>query len=187
MPVRPSDEPATNGNQEMKPSNRREYLVDFINAQSAAEQTSQTRKKSLTIPHQSFEFLDLSSPSENSPQDSTVTSQGSKSSVSNVTELNPSQKIASAVEAKRAKLRPSLLPVEGKIEGAKAMEFGCTKYAKDDWRTNPQVTREGLIDAIERHLQALQMGETHAPDSGVHHLGHIIAGAAMLLSRFEGK
>lgn len=88
--------------------------------------------------------------------------------------------------AKADKMRPSLLPVEAVIAGTLAMEFGAKKYGVDQWRVVTMQPRE-FYDALERHLIALKQGETHAPDSGVHHLGHIIANCAILLARFPGN
>lgn len=93
-------------------------------------------------------------------------------------------KAAESYSAKAAKFRPSLLPVEATIEGAKAMEFGAQKYGVDQWREVDMKPRE-FYDALERHLIALKQGEKVASDSGVHHLGHIIANCAILLARFE--
>jgi hypothetical protein len=85
---------------------------------------------------------------------------------------------------KQEKLRPSLLPVEGTIEGIKAMEFGAKKYGDHAWKT-AGVSKQEFLDALERHLLALKQGESHAPDSQVHHLGHIIANASIILSKFK--
>lgn len=53
----------------------------------------------------------------------------------------------------------------------------------DQWREVDMQRRE-FIDALERHLIALKQGETHASDSNVSHLGHIIANAGIILAKY---
>ena len=90
------------------------------------------------------------------------------------------------------KVQLGLLPAAGKIYGALAMEFGAyhagkekTGYGPFNWREK-KVRMTIYLDAIERHLEALRDGEDAAKDSGVHHLGHIIAGASILADALEG-
>lgn len=85
---------------------------------------------------------------------------------------------------KAAKLRPQLLPVEATVEAIKAMEFGASKYGAHQWKT-VDMPKEAFLDALERHLIAYKQGEKNAQDSGVSHLGHIIANCGILLARFD--
>lgn len=96
----------------------------------------------------------------------------------------PATHIKGVHALKRAKYRPSLLPVEATLAGVLAMEFGVGKHGLDSWK-KPEYERVEFIDALERHLIALKQGEKFANDSGVHHLGHIIANCAILLAKFE--
>lgn len=73
-----------------------------------------------------------------------------------------------------------LFPSAGKIYGALAMQDGAQKYGPFNWRQYP-VKMTIYCDAIERHLDALKDGEDYADDSGVHHLGHVLACAAIML------
>lgn len=61
-----------------------------------------------------------------------------------------------------------------------AMEDGGGKYGLMNWREFT-VSSSVYYDAIFRHLLAWWDGEDAAPDSGVHHLGHIMACCAILL------
>lgn len=61
-----------------------------------------------------------------------------------------------------------------------AMTDGETKYGRFNWREK-RVTLSVYYDAIHRHLAGWWDGEDHAQDSGVHHLGHIMACCAILL------
>lgn len=99
-----------------------------------------------------------------------------------VTVENPKQ----ALGAKRVPL--GLLPAVGVIEGAKAMEFGAyhagnkhTGYGPYNFRDTGSIDLMMYLDAIERHILRLRDGEDFAPDSKVHHMGHIIADAAIVL------
>jgi len=86
------------------------------------------------------------------------------------------------VGAKKAPM--GLLPAAGVIHGNLAMENGANKYGPYNWREHA-VQYTIYIDAIERHLVAVRDGEDLAQDSMVHHLGHIIAGASILLDAME--
>lgn len=86
------------------------------------------------------------------------------------------------------KVALGLLPAAGVIHGADAAHYGAYRAGKDgkgygpyNWRSGPPVYMTIYLDAIERHILALRDGEDIATDSGVHHLGHVIAGAAIVL------
>jgi hypothetical protein len=78
------------------------------------------------------------------------------------------------------KVPMGLLPSAGKIHGAMAMKNGAAKYGPYNWREK-KIKMTIYLDAIERHLLAVRDGEDIAQDSGISHLGHIIAGAAIIL------
>ena len=61
-----------------------------------------------------------------------------------------------------------------------AMQDGVNKYGIFNWRDS-KVTSTVFYDAILRHLFAWYSGEQRAPDSGIHHLAHAMAGLAILL------
>jgi len=61
-----------------------------------------------------------------------------------------------------------------------AMQNGADKYGKFNWR-GTAVTASVFYDAMLRHLTAWYAGEDHAQDSKVHHLGHLMAGCAIIL------
>lgn len=132
-----------------------------------------------------FEQMDLTKRLESLQQGSTPLSQDGKYFAGTVTVVSPKPKTQSDAYAEKAsKLRPTLLPVEVLVEGSRAMEFGAKKYGADQWR-EADLTARDFVDALMRHLIAYQQGEKAAPDSGVSHLGHIIANCGILLARFE--
>jgi len=75
-------------------------------------------------------------------------------------------------------------PMAGLIHGAHAMMNGADKYGPYNWREK-DVVASIYIDAILRHIAAWFEREENAEDSGVHHLGHVEACAAILLDAQE--
>ena len=82
------------------------------------------------------------------------------------------------------KVALGLLPAAGKIYGALVMEDGAAKYGPYNWRSK-KVRMTIYLDALERHLLALRDGEDLTPDSGLPHLGAIIASASILADAKE--
>lgn len=79
------------------------------------------------------------------------------------------------------KVSISKLPMVGIVHGAHAMMNGAQKYGAYNWRGNP-VVASIYVDGMLRHIAAwFDSKEELAEDSGVHHLGHAIANAAILL------
>ena len=79
------------------------------------------------------------------------------------------------------KVSVTKLPAVGILHGAHAMMNGAAKYGPYNWRTR-SVISSIYVDAIMRHLMAwFDQSEEVASDSGVHHLGHVIASASILL------
>ena len=62
---------------------------------------------------------------------------------------------------------------------AKAMQFGCTKYGRNNWKGGMQALR--LIDAMHRHLFAAINGEDTDPESGAKHYGCALFGIQCIL------
>ncbi len=74
----------------------------------------------------------------------------------------------------------SCVPPVALLHLAHAMMNGEKKYGRMNWRKHT-VSSSVYYDAAIRHLMAWLDGETHASDSGVHHLGHVMACCAILL------
>ena len=85
-----------------------------------------------------------------------------------------------ALGIKADKPQLSLIPPTALRQEARAMENGL-KYGRCSYRKPGVVTANGLADAMMRHIQDWLEGEDNAPDSGVHHLAHVRAGAGILL------
>ena len=77
------------------------------------------------------------------------------------------------------KLLYSLIPPETLKALAEVLTFGAQKYAPNNW----QLVENGetrYLDALFRHLEAFRSGETHDPDSKLHHLSHVLTNVAFL-------
>ncbi len=85
------------------------------------------------------------------------------------------------VGAKKAPL--DLVPPAAIIAMAEAFGNGAVKYGPYNWREQPIQVRT-YIGAAIRHLLALQDGQWAAEDTGISHLGHAMAGLAILTDAF---
>lgn len=68
----------------------------------------------------------------------------------------------------------SLVPPHALEELVKVLTHGKDKYARDNWRH----LEDGYLRyfaAAQRHLWAIHRGETHDPESGLHHAAHAAA------------
>lgn len=93
---------------------------------------------------------------------------------SNATTANPKDVVGST------KVSLTKLPAIAIAVGAHAMMDGARKYSPYNWRAN-DVQAGVYVDAAMRHLLDWFEGQENAPDSGVHHLGHVIGCCAILL------
>lgn len=109
--------------------------------------------------------------------ESSISGKGERNLSSPESELGTNPKDLLGVK----KVSISKLPAVGIIHGAHAMMDGAKKYGPYNWRDNA-VVASIYVDAIQRHLLAwFDEHEETAQDSGVTHLGHVIACAALLL------
>ena len=77
------------------------------------------------------------------------------------------------------KLQYSLIPPETLTALAEVLTFGARKYAPNNW-VLVQDGETRYLDAAFRHLEAFRKGETHDPESGLHHLAHLLTNVAFL-------
>ncbi|MDB2596638.1 DUF5664 domain-containing protein [Pseudomonadales bacterium] len=77
----------------------------------------------------------------------------------------------------------SLIPLASMKEAAKVLEYGATKYARDNWKrpTHWSVS----FACLQRHLAAWQEGEDNDPESGRNHLGHAMCNILQMLHMLE--
>ncbi len=84
------------------------------------------------------------------------------------------------------KLRYDLLPWKSLREVVGVLTFGAIKYAPDNWRHVPDA-KARYTSAFFRHVEAWRGGETHDPETGLHHLAHAICCLLFLLELDHGK
>lgn len=78
----------------------------------------------------------------------------------------------------------SVVPPDALVHLMRAMQNGAEKYGAFNWR-DKTVSATVYYDAALRHLMSWFDGEKAASDSGVHHLGHVMACCAILLDAEE--
>ena len=68
----------------------------------------------------------------------------------------------------------SLMPWEQAEEVVRVLMYGANKYPQaDNWKRVPDAKRR-YIDAMHRHLIAVDQGEKLDDESGCHHMAHAI-------------
>ena len=78
------------------------------------------------------------------------------------------------------KLPLHLFPTSAKAYGVLGLLDGMLKYGRSNWRA-VGIRASIYYDAVGRHLDAWFEGEDDAPDSGLPHLAHAIAGIAIII------
>jgi hypothetical protein len=73
-----------------------------------------------------------------------------------------------------------LIPPAGNEEQAKALALGAKKYGERNWLA-AQVEINTYLAAMKRHIDKVIDGEDIDPESGAHHLGHVMAGCSIVL------
>ena len=94
----------------------------------------------------------------------------------------PESRIGTDPKGANGKAKPQLhlIPRVSLEAQAGALQLGKEKYGERNWVQNT-VRQSTYISAIMRHTAALQDGEDLDPESGISHLGHIMAGCAIIL------
>lgn len=69
------------------------------------------------------------------------------------------------------KPRYHLMPRRAEREVVNVLTYGAVKYDEQNWR-HVQPLNERYYSAARRHMDAFLTGETHDPESGLHHLAH---------------
>ena len=117
------------------------------------------------------------------PEKTVARSDAFKAAVEDLSQAKVNLK--NAVGAKKPPLHP--VPPIAFIALGLAMNDGKQKYELYNWRDS-EATVSVFWDAMGRHMLAYLSGEDHAKDSKVHHLAHVMAGAAILLdAELHGK
>ena len=77
------------------------------------------------------------------------------------------------------KPRLDLIPPEAIIGLGEVMTYGANKYSPVGWK---DVEIERYEAALLRHLMAWKQGEKLDPETGLKHLKHVLANAAIMVA-----
>lgn len=92
--------------------------------------------------------------------------------------------MSDGIKHDKEKLRWDLVPYRSVEETVKVVTFGAKKYAPNNWQ-QLENAKDRYFSALMRHLMAWWNGETHDPETGIHHLAHAGCNIWFLLW-FEG-
>lgn len=67
----------------------------------------------------------------------------------------------------------------------RVLEYGCKKYDADNWKKG--LYTRGITESMLRHTFALLRGELNDEESGLPHIGHIMANAMFISHMIEQK
>lgn len=84
---------------------------------------------------------------------------------------------------KMAKPRFNLVPANAHLNIVKILEYGATKHGPHAWRKYPI---GAFVNAIARHLNAIQRGEWVDDETGLPHVAHISC-SCMFLDEIAAK
>lgn len=73
------------------------------------------------------------------------------------------------------KLRWSLVSWKALEPMVRVMMYGAQKYSNDNWKKGLDKTE--ILESLMRHLTSLMDGELRDKESGLLHIGHIMANA----------
>ena len=77
----------------------------------------------------------------------------------------------------------SLVPPNALEDTVKVLTIGAKKYDRHNWKKLDNIN-DRYFAAAQRHMWALQKGETHDPETGIHHAAHSICCMMFLLEFF---
>jgi len=79
----------------------------------------------------------------------------------------------------------SLVNMHSLVPMIRVLEYGSLKYAPFNWQKPTE--RDTLINSMQRHLAALIDGNELDDESGLSHIGHIMANAMFYSYHFVEK
>lgn len=96
------------------------------------------------------------------------------------------KKMELAMRSNAGKLQWSLVDFESLEDLVRVLEFGAEKYERDNWKKGLPVTK--IYDSLMRHIIAFfNKIEDVDPESGVNHIGHMMANVMFLAYMYKNK
>ena len=83
-----------------------------------------------------------------------------------------------ALRFNNGKPKWSLVHYDSLVPMIRVLEFGEEKYGAFNWQ-KPGLKPKEVLESLQRHLASLMDGEDFDKESGMHHIGHIMANALM--------
>jgi hypothetical protein len=83
------------------------------------------------------------------------------------------------------KVKWSLVDYTALEDMVRVLEYGATKYSKDNWKNGLAVTE--VMESLLRHCYAFLNKEDNDKESGLSHIGHIQANAMFLSYLLKNK
>jgi hypothetical protein len=80
-----------------------------------------------------------------------------------------------ALRYNKDKRRWSLVHYKSIEPMVEVLEFGARKYSDNNWMKG--LDKKEILESLQRHLAAMMDGETHDPESGLPHIGHLMCNA----------
>jgi 5'(3')-deoxyribonucleotidase len=81
------------------------------------------------------------------------------------------------------KVKHELVSPNAINELAKVLTFGAAKYAPNNWQKGMKWSR--VIGSLKRHLNAIERGEDHDPETGLLHSAHVMCNAMFLTDYYK--
>lgn len=81
------------------------------------------------------------------------------------------------------KVRMDLLDPYALEQLAQVLTFGAEKYEANGWRKGIAWMR--TVGALLRHTFAFMQGQTYDPETGLHHMAHVMCNAMFLVNWSE--
>ena len=91
----------------------------------------------------------------------------------------------SALRYNTGKPKWSLIHMNSLVPMIRVLEYGALKYAPFNWQK--PMKRDELLDSMQRHMAALIDGNELDDESGLTHIGHIMANAMFYSYHFVEK
>jgi Domain of unknown function (DUF5664) len=83
------------------------------------------------------------------------------------------------------KLRWDLVDLDDLETMVRVLEYGAKKYTDHNWKKGgPSLTKDEILNSLQRHVNAMRRGERLDPESGLPHIAHILCNA-MFQAHFE--
>ncbi len=83
--------------------------------------------------------------------------------------------IDKALRFNEGKPKWTLVHFESMVPLVRILEYGAKKYAPYNWKK--PMSRSDILDSMQRHMAKLIDGDENDEESGLPHIGHIMANA----------